>query len=70
MSLPTVPLSQPAAPKEWYSVPEVAQLLGVSRVTAQRMIRDADIQVLRLQRKIRVRRRDVQALLNRHMTTL
>ena len=45
------------------SLPEVAELLGVSRRTLRRLIERGDLRAVRVGRQIRLRERELQRLL-------
>ena len=51
--------------QDWLSVPECAQVIGVSDKTMRAMLRKHRVPVLRLTRNIRVSRRDFEALLKK-----
>src|SRR5579864_6960006 len=68
---PAVSLVRPATgERSYYSITEAAQVIGVSRVSIWRWIRDGRLPVLRLgERTTRIRRQDVDRLLSAHGKT-
>jgi putative molybdopterin biosynthesis protein len=51
---------------ELYTIPEIAEMLKISKNKIYKLVRNGEIPHLRIQKNVRIRKKDLEAWLDRH----